>query len=250
MRDLSASDAGRPIRSLVGDRRRRPRQVLRAAALVAAWYGLRAGARGARGRVSRRHAGTGSTTGRRSSWERQLRIPQEEPLSGPPSPSPLVSRNASRRRGPMNRLGTGGPADGTADTFQACPPSSSKYVPLPIGRATRHPSRMDGVRSYRSGRWTCRTPLTHGRSGSISWGFMGRRRSPAEPIPKSLLRYTLGLSIAMVVGGLALLWIGIALERALGQRLLAGSAGALLLVCGIGIFVGWCLSRRYVEEPA
>ena len=78
---------------------------------------------------------------------------------------------------------------------------------------------------------------------------MGRPRPPAEPFPKSVLRYTLGLSIVMVVGGLTLLWIGIAVERALGYRLLAGSAGAVALLSGLGIFVGWCLSRQYVEKP-
>lgn len=77
---------------------------------------------------------------------------------------------------------------------------------------------------------------------------MGRRTPPTEPIPKSVLRYTLGLSILMVVGGLTLLWIGIAVERELGYRLLAGSAGAIGLLSGLGIFVGWCLSRQYVEN--
>lgn len=78
---------------------------------------------------------------------------------------------------------------------------------------------------------------------------MGRRRPPAQPFPRSVLRYTLGLSIAMVVGGLTLLWIGIAVERAVGYRLLAGSAGAIGFLSGLGIFVGWCLSRQYVEKP-
>ena len=32
----------------------------------------------------------------------------------------------------------------------------NRDVPLIIGRLTRHPSGIDGARSYRSGRWPCR----------------------------------------------------------------------------------------------
>ena len=83
-------------------------------------------------------------------------VPQEEPLAGLPPLSPRVSRDASRKGGPMNRPGTGGPCGRKLQIhLRPGPPAGpGQYVPFrrsdknpnltSIGRDVRHrPGRTD-----------------------------------------------------------------------------------------------------------